>query len=385
MPDGSEITNVTVLNSIHDVSPCEWDACAGSGNPFVSHAFLAALEDSGSVSPNNGWLPRHLAIIGENEKIWGCVPLYLKSHSYGEYVFDWGWADAFEQAGGRYYPKLQAAIPFTPVTGPRLLIRVNAPDTTLELLGNALVALAEKLSVSSVHVTFAPEDTCRRLASQGFLVREGFQYHWHNRGYACFENFLADLSSRKRKAIRKERAGITEQNIKIRTLSGAEIEERHWDAFYQFYLDTIDRKWAHAYLKRTFFSELSTRLGKNVMLILAEDAAGEPVAGALNFIGDDAVYGRYWGCREQYKFLHFETCYYRAIDFAIEHNLRRVEAGAQGEHKIQRGYVPERSWSAHWIAHLGLREAVGHFVTAERHSISETIEALRKSSPFRKA
>lgn len=383
MPDGSEITNVTVLNSIHDIVASEWDACAGSGNPFVSHAFLAALEESGSVSPQNGWLPRHLAIIGDDGQVWGCVPMYLKSHSYGEYVFDWGWADAFEQAGGAYYPKLQAAIPFTPVTGPRLLVRVNAPEHTLDLLGRALIALAQELAVSSVHVTFAPEATCQLLASQGFLLREGFQYHWHNRGYTCFDDFLADLSSRKRKAIRKERAGLKGRDINIRTLIGAEIEERHWDAFYHFYLNTIDRKWAHAYLNRAFFSELAKRLDNNVVLILAEDVAGEPVAGALNLVGDDAIYGRYWGCRAQYKFLHFETCYYRAIDFAIERGLKRVEAGAQGPHKIQRGYLPVRTYSAHWIANERFRDALEHFLVRERAAMEEEGRLAANLSPYR--
>ncbi len=360
-----EARTVKVLGSIHDVAAGAWDACAGGDDPFLAHAFLAALEDSGSVAPETGWMPRHLAVMGDGgDTVIACAPLYLKSHSYGEFVFDWGWADAYERAGGRYYPKLQAAVPFTPVTGRRLLLGPEAPPETADVLAGAMVRLAERLEASSLHVTFPTEPEWQRLGRLGFLTRTGSQYHWQNPGYASFDDFLAELSSRKRKAIRKERAAVAEQGVVLRALTGADIEERHWDAFYGFYRDTSDRKWGNAYLNRSFFLRLGEVMAQRVVLVMAEDGQGHPVGGALNLMSGDTLFGRYWGCQERYRFLHFEACYYQAMDFAIAHGLKRVEAGAQGEHKIQRGYLPcpptaptgspnpgsARRWSGSWPA-----------------------------------
>jgi hypothetical protein len=384
MPDGSELRTVKVLGSIHEVAADAWNACAGADDPFLNHGFLAALEDSGSVSAKAGWIPQHLAALGEDGSVAACAPLYLKSHSYGEYVFDWGWADAYERAGGRYYPKLQAAVPFTPITGRRLLVRPNAPAGAAEVLAAAMVRLAEQLEVSSLHVTFPTEPEWRTLGDHGWLMRTGYQFHWENRGYLTFDDFLADLSSRKRKAIRKERAAVRDQDVTVRTLTGDAIEERHWDAFYRFYRNTHGRKWGHAYLNRAFFSLLAGAMAERVVLVMAETSDGRPVGGALNILGRDTLYGRYWGCEEHFRFLHFEACYYRAIDFAIEHGLARVEAGAQGEHKIQRGYLPVETYSAHWIADRGFRNAVADFLARERAAICEEREILESFAPFRK-
>ena len=384
MPDGADAVTVEVLSSIHDVPAAAWDACAGADGPFTGHAFLAALEDSGSVCAETGWLPRHLAVTGAEGALVGCMPLYLKSHSYGEYVFDWGWAEAYQRAGGRYYPKLQGAIPFTPVTGRRLLLRPDAPAGTFLALATAAVRIAERLGVSSLHITFPTEQEIAALEPHGFLVRLGHQYHWENRGYASFDDFLGDLASRKRKAIRRERQSVAASGIALRTLTGGEIEERHWDAFFRFYLDTVDRKWGHPYLNREFFRRLGETMADRVVLVMAETRAGELVGGALNLLGADALYGRYWGCVECCRFLHFEACYYRAIDVAIEHGLQRVEAGAQGEHKVQRGYLPQPTWSAHWIAHSGLRRAVQRFLEAERPAVEAEIRGLAADSPFRR-
>ncbi len=384
MPDGADTITVTVLSSIHDVQAAAWDACAGKDNPFLSHNFLAALEDSGSVSAETGWRPCHLALFDPDGRLLATAPLYLKSHSYGEYVFDWSWAEAYEQAGGRYYPKLQAAIPFTPVTSRRLLIRPDAPAGTARALAATAVRLAERLGVSSLHVTFPTENEVAVLQQSGFLLRLGYQFHWENRGYGSFEEFLRDLSSRKRKALRKERHSVAASGIVLRTLTGPDIKERHWDAFWGFYLDTAGRKWGHPYLNRDFFRRLGETMTDRVVLVVAETQAGEPVGGALNLLGQNALYGRYWGSTEACRFLHFEACYYRAIDFAIERGLRRVEAGAQGEHKVQRGYLPRPTWSAHWIASSGLRRAVHRFLAAERPAIEASIQALAAESPFRR-
>ncbi len=385
MPDGDPAAAVTLLSSIHDVPADAWDACAGQANPFVSHAFLSALEDSGAACAEAGWTPRHLVARGADGSVAGCVPLYVKAHSYGEYVFDWAWADAYERAGGRYYPKLQAAVPFTPVTGPRLLVRPGTPGDVGATLAGALRRIAERSGVSSAHVTFATAAECAGLAADGFLTRIGCQYHWRNEGYGAFEDFLAALTSRKRKAIRKERSEVAAAGLTIRTLTGEAIEARHWQAFYRFYRNTIDRKWAHAYLTRRFFRLLGERLGARVVLVVAETAAGTPVAAALNLLGDEALYGRYWGCDGDYRFLHFEVCYYRAIEFAIANGLRRVEAGAQGEHKIQRGYLPQPTYSAHWIADARFREAIARFLASEREAIAREMTALADASPYRRA
>jgi predicted N-acyltransferase len=384
MPDGSQTLTVTNAASIAEVDEAEWQACAGADNPFVDHRFLSALEASGSVAAETGWLPRHLCVRGADGRLLACAPLYLKSHSWGEYVFDWSWADAFERAGGRYYPKLQSAVPYSPVTGPRLLLAAGAPEEAAGALAQAMVALARRRGLSSVHVTFATKADCARFQAHGFVIREGIQYHWRNHGYGSFEAYLGALSSRKRKAIRKERAGVAGAGVRIRTLTGAEITARHWDAFYRFYHDTVERKWAHAYLNRGFFTELGARMGERVVMVVAETDGGVPVAGALNLKGGDALFGRYWGCAADYRFLHFEACYYRAIEYAIEHGLARVEAGAQGEHKIQRGYLPARTQSAHWIADAAFRQAVTRFLDQERAAVRAQMAELAAMSPFRR-
>jgi predicted N-acyltransferase len=383
MPDAAATVSIHVARAIAAVDQVQWDACAGAGNPFVSHAFLTALEASGSVSARTGWQPQHLLLQGEDRRLLGCVPLYLKSHSYGEYVFDWSWADAFERAGGRYYPKLQAAVPFTPVPGGRLLVRDDAPAGSRDALALAIARCGERLGVSSAHVTFHGRTDAGSLAAAGFLPRTGVQYHWDNRGYRSFEDFLGTLVSRKRKAIRKERASVAESGIRLSTLTGAAIRERHWDSFYRFYRDTIERKWAHAYLTREFFLQLGERLPERVVLILAETTNGRAVGGALNLLGNDTLYGRYWGCEAEFRFLHFEACYYRAIDFAIERGLARVEAGAQGEHKLQRGYLPVPTLSAHWIADARFRRAIERFLDVERQEVATRMAELTAQSPYR--
>jgi len=385
MPDGDDIrAEIKVLPGLSDIAAADWDACAGPENPFLSHAFLSALEESGSVSAKTGWLPRHLVVEDKTGRPVGCMPLYLKGHSYGEYVFDWGWADAYERAGGKYYPKLLSAVPFTPVTGPRMLVRPGVDrDRVEEILAGGMVGVLDQLDVSSVHVNFPTRREWERLGGFGFLQRRGLQYHWQNDGYASFDDFLAALSSRKRKAIRKERKAVTETGLTLRKLVGSEIEDRHWDAFFHFYMDTADRKWGSPYLNRTFFALLGERMADRVLLVVAEDD-GEPVAGALNLIGTDALYGRNWGCVERYKHLHFEACYYQAIDFAIERGLARVEAGAQGQHKIQRGYLPVATYSAHLIPDRGFSEAVEDFLRRENRQVEYEIEMLAAESPFKK-
>ncbi len=385
MPDtpGHEALELSVLDGVGQVDPAEWDACAGSGNPFLSHAFLLCLEESRSTGPRTGWLPRHLALRGAGGRLVGAVPAYAKAHSYGEYVFDHGWANAYERAGGRYYPKLQVAVPFTPVTGPRLLLSPDAPAGSLAGLIQGLEEVARRLGVSSVHVTFPTEPEWDALGQAGWLRRLGHQYHWENRGYARFEDFLAELNSRKRKAIRKEREAVAASGLRLHTLSGDDLRPAHWDAFNRFYRDTVDRKWGSAYLTRDFFHLLGERMGDKVVLVMAEDD-GRWVAGALNLRGADALYGRNWGSEGDYRHLHFEACYYRAIDYAIAHGLARVEAGAQGEHKISRGYLPVETYSAHWIADPALRRAVADFVDRERPLMRHQIAALMEESPFRK-
>ena len=382
MPDGAPALTLTLHSAIAEIPAAAWDACAGEGNPFVSHAFLSALEDSGSAGPRTGWLPRHAALRDAAGGLLAVAPMYAKSHSYGEYVFDHGWANALERAGGDYYPKLQVAVPFSPVPGPRLLVRPGAgvPHATL---AGALAQACRELGLSSVHVTFCTEPEWQALGQSGWLQRLGMQFHWENEGYAGFEDFLGALSSRKRKVLRRERRDANAAGLTFQALSGTDLRERHWDAFYRFYTSTVDRKWGSAYLTRRFFSLLGERLGDRVVLMLAENA-GRPVAGALNLVGAEALYGRNWGCTGDWPFLHFELCYYRAIDWAIAHGLKRVEAGAQGRHKIQRGYLPKPTYSAHWIAHTGLRRAVADFLVEERREIVAEMAALAADSPFRK-
>ncbi len=388
MPDGRDAITVKVLANISDANAEEWDACAGvrapDGNPFVSHAFLHALEASGSVRAESGWQPQHLIVEDENGRIEGAVPMYFKSHSMGEYVFDYGWANAYERAGGEYYPKLQASVPFTPVTGPRLLVR---PDAEAGTVRTALVAgmleWTRRHDLSSLHVTFASAADADYLGDREFLIRHGHQYHWQNKGFETFDDFLATLNSRKRKSIRRERRKVAESGISVQCLSGDDLDGTAWDTFYRFYHDTYDRKWGYPYLTRKFFDLLSDTMADQVVLVMAE-TAGLPIAGALNFKGGDALFGRNWGCIADYKFLHFEVCYYSAIEYAIEHGLKRVEAGTQGPHKLQRGYEPVRTQSAHWIPDRGFRDAVARFLAEERHEEALEMEDLVEITPFRK-
>ena len=383
MPDDGESVTVKVIASLDEVPAAQWDACAGPDNPFVSHAFLKALEDSGSASGASGWLPQHI-LIEDDKGVAGAAPCYLKSHSYGEYVFDWGWADAYERAGGKYYPKLQVAAPFSPVTGPRLLARPgeDAPQTR-RLLAAGLLELAKQHKVSSLHLTFTTETEWRELGELGLIQRQGQQFHWTNRGYNSFDDFLDTLNSRKRKMIRKERAAAN-ADVDIAVLTGDALRPEHMQAFYRFYLNTVDRKWAHAYLNYDFFRLLQERLADRVVLVMAKHD-GAFVAGALNLRGTDTLYGRNWGCTERFRMLYFEACFYRGIEFAIEHGLSKVEAGAQGPHKISRGYLPSPTYSAHWIRDEGFRSAVADFVRRERAGVEHEMEALGELSPFKRA
>jgi uncharacterized protein len=382
MPDGAEQVTVQVVSRIAQVRAAEWDACAGPENPFLGHAFLDALEESKSATADTGWLPQHLVMEDASGRLIGAAPLYLKSHSYGEYIFDHGWAAAYERAGGRYYPKLLSAVPFTPVAGPRLLIRPDAPEGTADALIAAMVEVARQHEVSSLHVNFPHQADLDRFLAAGFLQRTGRQFHWENDGYASFDDFLAALSSRKRKSIKKERREAVADGTVLHTLTGADIETRHWDAFFRVYIATGNRKWGSPYLTRAFFDLIGRRMREKVVLVMAE-RGGRFVAGALNFVGSDTLYGRNWGCLGHERFLHFEACYYRAIDFAIARGLKRVEAGAQGEHKIQRGYLPTPTWSAHWIPDPSFRRAVEDFLRRERAAIDHEIEGLSEFSPFR--
>jgi hypothetical protein len=368
--------------SIGEVSAAEWDACAAATglphNPFISHAFLLALERSGSATAKTGWAPSHL-VCEDGGKVAGVAPAYVKSHSYGEYVFDHGWADAFERAGGDYYPKLQVSVPFTPVTGPRLL---TGNQTTAAALVSGLQALCSQLHLSSAHVTFAAETDLASFETPKWLARQDIQFHWLNNGYGSFADFLSSLSSQKRKNIRKEREAVSASGIVFECLSDSDIKERHWDAFFDFYMDTGSRKWGSPYLTREFFSLIGETMAKDTLLVLA-NRNNRPIAGALNFIGGDALYGRNWGAIERHPFLHFETCYYQAIDFAIARKLARVEAGAQGPHKLARGYLPVKTRSFHHFAHSGLSRAVADFLAQERRAIDREQSALAAHSPFR--
>ncbi|MGK2739480.1 GNAT family N-acetyltransferase [Tepidicaulis sp. LMO-SS28] len=378
---------VRVAHGMEEVSPAEWDACANpqgaSYNPFISHAFLSALEESGSATPRTGWAPYHLVIEDEAGAIAGCMPMYLKNHSQGEYVFDYGWADAFERAGGRYYPKLQVSVPFTPATGRRLLAKPGPAEAHIEkqLLAGAMEA-ARQLDVSSIHFTFLPKEQWEEMGKLGLLQRTDQQFHWLNDGYETFDDFLSALASRKRKNLRKERERARESDIEIEWVTGSDLTEDHWDAFFEFYMDTGARKWGTPYLTREFFSLVSERIPEDILLIMAK-RGGRYIAGALNFIGSDTLFGRNWGAIEHHPFLHFECCYYQAIDFAISRGLKRVEAGAQGAHKLARGYLPAHTYSAHHITHPGLRQAVADYLERERAYIDEDIEMLGEHAPFR--
>lgn len=376
MADG---VTAELLSNVSDIPADQWDALNPRGNPFVSHAFLAALEESGSVGPGTGWSPSPIIIRDVDGVPAAALPAYLKSHSQGEYVFDHHWADAFERAGGRYYPKLQIAAPFSPVPGPRLLLR--DPALAPALLG-AVETILNRNGLSSAHATFVEEAELDQFRAAGWLTRIGTQFHWQNRDYVDFDGFLAALSSRKRKAIRKERAAA-QSAVRIEQISGADITPDMWAAFWIFYQDTGARKWGQPYLTRAFFDIIGVSMKDNIVLFLAYDGA-RPIAGALNFVSPDCLYGRYWGCTRDVPFLHFELCYYQAIDYAIAHNLSRVEAGAQGEHKLARGYEAVPTYSAHYIANPGFRDAVADFLDRETQAMEREIEFLGEMAPFKK-
>jgi len=406
---------VRIAPSIGEVDPAEWDACADCdlptelkpslednlssrednlapklstrgyiSNPFISHDFLSSIEASNSVGGRSGWQPRHLLAEDASGRLLGAAPCYVKSHSRGEYVFDAGWAEAFERAGGDYYPKLQVAVPFTPVTGPRLLVRPSPLDDAVRgALADALAEVTTENGLSSAHVTFLTEHEWRLLGDRGFLQRTDRQFHWINAGYATFDDFLTQLSSRKRKTIRRERKDALPPGIEVRWLTGSDLTEDVWDAFFAFYMETGSRKWGRPYLTRSFFSIVGEKMRDRILLVMAK-RAGRWIAGAINFIGRDAIYGRNWGAIEHHPFLHFELCYYQAIDYAIQMKLKRVEAGAQGEHKLMRGYLPATTYSAHFIANPGLRRAIAEYLARERAYVEASSEELAAAAPFRK-
>ena len=377
------VLSVRAVESLSEIGEATWQRFAnleGSPrDPFLSYAFLNALEQSGSVSADVGWLPYHLVLEDEAKQPLGVMPLYLKGHSQGEYIFDYSWADAFERAGGRYYPKMLSAIPFTPATGRRLLVASSEHESALV---SGAAQIASEMNISSVHLNFLDQAAWRRRGDEGWLLRTHKQYHWQNQGYKTFDDFLDCLSSKKRKNIKRERRDALANDLEIQRLTGAEITEAHWDAFYQFYIDTGSRKWGSAYLTRSFFSLIGATMAEDILLVMVR-RDGRYIAGAINFIGGDCLFGRNWGCIEHHPFLHFEVCYYQAIEFAIEHGLSRVEAGAQGEHKLARGYMPSHTYSAHWIVHDGFRDAVGRYLEEERTHIAEEIDYLEQFSPFK--
>ena len=387
------------VRSLADVDPLAWDLCANPAdpvlapedegqferfNPFISHAFLNALEISGSAITREGWAPFHVLVEDGSGRLAACAPCYLKSHSMGEYVFDYAWADAYERAGGRYYPKLQVSVPFTPAQGRRLLVASGhgAPAARAKLI-EALEALREETGASSIHVTFPVKSECDALEEAGYLPRTGKQFHFFNKGYGAFDDFLADLASRKRKSIKRERRDALNDGVEIHRLTGADISEEHWDAFFHFYMDTGARRWGRPYLTRAFFSQIGETMADRILLVMVR-RNGRWIAGAINFIGDDALYGRNWGALEERPFLHFEVCYYQAIEFAISRGLKRVEAGAQGEHKLARGYQPVTTYSAHSIADPRLSRAVADFLVHEREAVAQEIDLYGEHVPFRR-
>lgn len=376
-----------IITGLTEVDPEKWNAVANpSGlpfDPFLSWEFLEAMEASGAALPETGWSPCHVLIEGPDQDLMAAMPLYAKTHSQGEFVFDHSWAEAYERAGGQYFPKLLGAVPFTPVTGRRLLTRPGPDQTRLSnALLSAAIQVAAQNEFSSLHVNFMTPDQAAGAEELGLMIRNDQQFHWRNDGYHSFDDFLAALSSSKRKNLRKERAKA-QAGLNFRHLTGDQIEEADWDAFFEFYMDTGSRKWGYPYLNRETFRLLGNRLSEHILLILAYDD-DRPIAGALNLIGSETLYGRYWGCIDTRPFLHFETCYYQAIDFAIEHGLKVVEAGAQGGHKLARGYAPVTTHSAHWIAHKGLRDAIGDYLNRERQAVQHENHYLNQRTPFKK-
>ena len=375
---------VRLADGVSGIGAAAWNACANPDNladphPFTRFEFFEALEASGSASARTGWQPAHL-VLEEKGAVAGIMPAYLKSHSQGEYVFDHAWADALERAGGDYYPKLQCSVPFTPVTGRRILTR-DAGNRALLL--KAGKAATDQIGASSLHITFLEKTEWEAAGQEGYLLRNDRQFHWHNRGYGDFDQFLSALSSSKRKNLRKERASVVQDGITFDWLTGRDITEAHWDRFFEFYMDTGSRKWGNPYLNRDFFSRIGASMADQILLIMAKRGQ-RYIAGALNLMGEGILYGRNWGALEYIPFLHFETCYYQAIDFAIARGLSKVEAGAQGEHKLLRGYMPEETYSAHYIAHKGLRRAVDQFLVQEREAVTEHIDELARHGPFKK-
>lgn len=383
MPDA----RIRILSQLSDIGAAEWDACAAGGaarpEPFLSHAFLWALEESGCAAARTGWLPQHLVLDGPDGTPAAVAPAYLKSHSRGEYVFDQGWADAYIRAGGEYYPKVQVAVPFTPVTGRRLLLKDPDDPVGRPALAAGIKQLVKLRGASSAHVTFATQEEWEALAPLGYLKRTDRQFHWTNSGYATYDDFLAELASRKRKALKKERREALAPGISIERLTGPTLTEEALDAFFTFYLDTGGRKWGTPYLNRAFFQLLAERIPETILLVMAR-RGGKYIAGALNFIGAETLYGRYWGAVEQHPFLHFEVCYHQAIDYAIANRLKVVEAGAQGEHKLARGYLPTTTYSAHHIVHPGLAGAVAQYLERERAHVEEDAAVLTELGPFRR-
>lgn len=385
--DGDAFT-LDLAPSIAEIPAAEWDRVAGTANPFVSHAFLRALEDGEATGGDSGWDPMHLVLRDADGRLAGAMPHYLKHHSYGEYIFDHSWANAFMRAGGEYYPKMLSAVPFTPATGPRFLTGDVDGARASQLrtaLANGMTQYLDRLGLSSAHVNFLPETDSAALADEGWMVRSSIQFHWQNDSYADFDAFLAALSSRKRKNIRKERRTVAEAGVRLLRLTGGDITTSHIDHFYRFYMSTIDRKWGGAYLTEDVFHHLHASMADRMLLVMAE-YGGRIIGGALNFIGEDALFGRNWGADIDIPCLHFEACYYQAIEFAIERGLKTVEAGAQGFHKVQRGYLPVTTYSAHWISHDGFRAAVARFLESEQRGIDAEINAIEiQASPFRKS
>ncbi len=384
--------SIRVERSFTAISPESWSRLSGASrasnaiayNPFISHAFLSSLEESGSATAESGWLGHHMLLEKGSGELVGALPGYLKNHSQGEYVFDHGWADAFERAGGRYYPKLQCSIPFTPATGPRLLVAEGLQRLPIQhAMAESLKEIVRRLGVSSAHITFVPEDEIGIFEGEDYLHRTDQQFHFINEGYANHEEFLETLASRKRKALRKERRAALENGISIDWLTGSDLTEDIWDQFFAFYMDTGGRKWGRPYLTRSFYSLIGERMPDDILLVMAKHN-GRYVAGAINFIGSETLYGRHWGCIEDQPFLHFEVCYHQAIDFALAKGLKRVEAGAQGEHKLARGYLPVTTHSAHYVAHAGLRRAIADYLERERDDVDHMNEILSEHSPFRR-
>ncbi|MCM2293616.1 GNAT family N-acetyltransferase [Allorhizobium sp. BGMRC 0089] len=383
---------IKVVQSFKEIDADGWNRLTGAArnrpggvyNPFNSHAFLSSLEESGSATARTGWLGHHLLMEDEDGVLLGALPCYLKSHSKGEYVFDQGWADAYERAGGDYYPKLQSAIPFTPATGPRIMLAEGIdPASGHAALAAGLSQATERLGISSAHVTFLPESELGAFETAGFLHRTDQQFHFINRGYGDHEAFLAELSSSKRKNLRKERRTALQNGITIDWLTGKDLTEAIWDQFYAFYMDTGSRKWGRPYLTRDFYSLIGERMADDILLVMAK-RDGRYIAGAINFIGEEVLFGRHWGCIEDHPFLHFEVCYHQAIDYALAHKLKKVEAGAQGEHKLARGYEPVITHSAHFISHPGLRRAVAAYLEEERREVEHMGDYLGGHTPFRK-